>query len=416
MANINFYLKPGKENKKGQKSIVMRITYGDSRTMIFINKMIQPKFWSVSKQVVRAPNQRESENNYEDINATIKINRNKAEDAIRNATEKGLSLSDFYFKAWFADTHSGALKKKRDFFELFDDYIDANKAERTERTIKGYITVRNFMKAFQLATRFPVDVKNIDHTFMDALKKYAFSDRKIQHNYFAKIVSVLKSFLNWASNRGNKISEHYLKFSFPEKEKEIIFLTIDELMLLYNFDFNNKRLNNARDLFCFGCFTGLRVSDIIELRHEHIRDNSIHKTIRKTKKDEIIPLNQFALEILKKHQENPTMPLPSISDQKLNKYIKECCRIVDISEPINIVKFYGGKTEETTYRKWELITTHTARKTFLTNSILLGMNYMAARGIGGHTRDRSFNRYVKIAEDFKTKEMERTWGQLGKVN
>ena len=416
MANIHFYLKSGKENKLGQKSIVMRITYGSTRTIIFLNKMIQPKFWNSNKQIVRAPNQRENENNNDNINETIKAYRNKAEDAIRNATNNNLTLTDFYFKAWFSNTHSGAMKKNRDFFELFDDYLNANKAEKTVRTILGYTTIRNFLQAFQLATRFPVDIKNIDHEFMDALKKYAFSERKIQHNYFAKIVSVLKSFLNWVSERDIKISEHYRKFSFPEKEIAIIFLTIEELMLLYNYDFKNKRLNNARDLYCFGCFTGLRVSDIIELCHEHIRGNNIHKTIRKTKTNEIIPLNPFALEILKKHEANPLKPLPIMTGQKLNEYIKECCRIVDISEPINIVKFYGGKTEEKTHPKWELITTHTARKTFITNSILLGMNYMAARAMSGHKRDKNFNRYLKIAEDFKTKEMERTWGQLGKVN
>jgi len=414
MANLHFYLKSGKENKYGQKSIVMRITYDSIRTIIFLNKMIQPKFWNNNKQLVRAPTQRESENNHLDINDTIRLYRNKADDAIRNAAEKNISLSDYYFKAWFSDIHSGATKKVRDFYELFNDYIEANRAERAERTIKGYITVINFIKTFQAKTHFPVDIKNIDHAFMDALKKYAFTDRQIQHNYFAKIVSVLKSFLNWASERDIKVSAHFSKFSFPEKEKAIIFLTLDELMNLYNYDFKNERLNNARDLYCFGCFTGLRVSDIMELKSEHIRENNIHKTIRKTKSNEIIPLNPYALEILRKHEGYPDKLLPSISSQKLNEYIKECCQIVGITEPVNIVKFYGSKTKEFTYQKWELITTHTARKTFLTNSIILGMNYMAARGIGGHKRDKDFNRYVKIAEDFKSKEMERTWGELSR--
>ncbi len=412
MANINFYLKPGKINKSGEKSIIMRITYHQKRTVIFINCTINPKFWNSNKQIVRPPTQREADNNHDHINKMIRIYRRKAEGAIQNAIDNDLTLSDAYFKNWFAGKQ--ARNEKKEFFEWFDDYIESSRPDKAKWTVKGYESVKSFLKDFEKDTKTHIDMNALDMSFYDSLKNYAFIKRKtiVQDNYFAKITNVLKSFLSWAQDRGANVSDHFHKFSTPEREKEIIFLTIDELLTLYNFKFESARLEKARDIYCFGCFTGFRISDIQELRREHIKDGYIQKTIRKTKVIETIPLNQYSQQILDKYKDEGVNPLPTISDQKLNEYIKECCEKAKINSPVSLTRFYGGKTVESVFPKHELITTHTARKTFLTNSIILGMNYMAARGISGHKRDKNFNRYVKIAEDFKKKEMERTWGQL----
>ena len=106
---------------------------------------------------------------------------------------------------------------------------------------------------------------------------------------------------------------------------------MDELLHLYNYEFEFSRHRKARDLYCFICFTGLRYSDIRQLKHEHIKDRSILKRIQKTQRIETIPLNDFALEILQRHKELQLNCLPHISQQKANKYIKEACKIAEIN-------------------------------------------------------------------------------------
>ncbi|MCX6249802.1 MAG: hypothetical protein NTX61_03525 [Bacteroidetes bacterium] len=69
-------------------------------------------------------------------------------------------------------------------------------------------------------------------------------------------------------------------------------------------------------------------------------------------------------------------------------------------------------TREHSEPKWKLITNHTARKTFITNSIVLGMNTKTIKDITGHKKDSVFNKYVKISEEFKKLEMERTWDNI----
>jgi hypothetical protein len=104
--------------------------------------------------------------------------------------------------------------------------------------------------------------------------------------------------------------------------------------------------------------------------------------------------------------------LPELSSQKLNKHIKDCCEEAEIKTLVTHVDFSGGKATEKTAPKYSLITNHTARKTFITNSIVLGMNTKTIKETTGHKKDSVFNKYIKISEDFKKLEMERTWDNI----
>ncbi|MEZ5199409.1 MAG: site-specific integrase [Bacteroidales bacterium] len=409
MAKINFYLKPGTENKVGQKSIVMRITYDGKRTVIFTNQKVHTKYW-MKRQYVRPPYQHEPENNHEFINESIQLYRRKAEEAITNSLKKNIPLNDAYIKNWF--TNKQNYKNTGNFFDLFDNYIETGKVDKRPNTIKGYTSVLNFFKEFEKDTKHKINLHAIDMNFFDLLKNYAFINREIKDNYFAKIINVLKSFLNWAVERGLSISDTYKKFSAPEKEITIVTLTIDELFKLYNYEFENESFSLARDLFCFQCFTGLRISDLLDLKKEHIVDNKIMRTHFKTKEIETIPLNKFALQILEKYKHIHDHLLPKLSDQKVNEYIKKCCKKAGIVDNFSVVEFSGGKRKEVIKPKYKFITTHVGRKTFITTSLMLDMDRESVKAISGHKREENFKRYVKIAEDHKQKQMDKAWGKL----
>jgi len=101
-----------------------------------------------------------------------------------------------------------------------------------------------------------------------------------------------------------------------------------------------KTLDKARDLFVFGCLTGLRYSDIDNLRHENVKDGYLSLTVVKTKLE--VPMVGMAYDILAKY-DNPLRPLPEMSNQKLNLYIKEVARLARITEPMEIVRYSGSK-------------------------------------------------------------------------
>ena len=413
MANIHFYLRPAQKNKKGQKSIVMRVTHNYARPLFFIGFMVHPRYWSKRNQKVLKERDGEPENNYQAINSRISTFRQKAEHAIEHALKNDIPITDTYLKNEVSSI-SGRRKPSQNlsFFEVFDEYIESGKAVRANRTIVGYGTVKTFLKDFEQKTGKQIDINIIDFKFFDQLRSYAFNKRKVKDNYFAKIISVLKAMLTWAYQRGYVKDQTYREFKAVEREVDVIYLTIVELMALYNKEFTTQKLNRARDLFCFMCFTGLRVSDIKNLKRDHIRDGQIIKTIVKTRTTEIIPLNQFAQNILAKYKDDERYPLPKLSAQKLNDHIKDCCLEINMTDNVTFVEYSGGKTKEVSKLKYELITCHTARKTFITNSIILGMNTKTIKEITGHKKDSVFNKYIKISEDFKKLEMKRTWDTI----
>ena len=412
MANIHFYLQSGKINKKGQQPIVMRITHQNIRPLFFIGFVVNPKYWSQSNEKVKKPKDDEQDNKYISINERISLFRQAADAAINNALRDDIQITEAYLKNNIFNVSGKQRKTNMTFFEVLDEYIESSKAVRANRTIACYGTFKNFLQDFEKDTIYKVDLHAINFKFFDNLRTYALVKRKAKDNYFAKIISNLKAFLTWCQKRGYVKDLTYKDFKAVEREKDVIYLTLDELLILLNFKFESPKRARARDLFCFMCFTGMRVSDLRNLKKENIKDGQIFKTIVKTHKTEVIPLNQFAQAILAKYEHLEITPLPKLSSQKLNDHIKDCCEEAEINTRVHYVDYSGGKAREHSEPKWKLITNHTARKTFITNSIVLWINTKTIKDITGHKKDSVFNKYVKISEEFKKLEMERTWDNI----
>lgn len=305
--------------------------------------------------------------------------------------------------------------EQRELLSTFQEFIDQNKSHRAERTIKGYVTARNAIKDFLELSNSRLFLEDIDLEFYDNFRNYCFKKRKYLNNTFCKVISNIKTFMSWSEDRGYHSKLTYKKFKAVEEDIEVIYLTMEELLKLNNYEFENQKYNRVRDIYCFACFTGLRYSDITNLKDSNVYENEIKFTVRKTRStDHVVPLNEFAKRILEKYKGGFHSPLPIISSQKLNKNIQEACEIIGIDTPINITRFSGSKRIEKVVPKYTMVTIHTARKTFVTNSLILGMNTQVIKNITGHKKDASFQKYVKIADDFKSCEM-KLWDKIGIV-
>jgi integrase len=298
---------------------------------------------------------------------------------------------------------------RNDFFKAFINFVEVHRSVKAERTTTSYYTTINFLKRFEKERHGKITFDNFNLELFEKVRDFAYKDNGYTSNYFATSINKLKAFLNWATDRGLNYNLAYRKFKAPEVETTIVCLYQDELFALYGHDFKSKRLNQVRDVYCFGCFTGLRYSDIKDLRREHIKGDELQKTIIKTKQFLKIPLNKFALEILEKYQDHPYGPLPRFSSQKFNEYVKEACSIAKINSPVTVINYSGGRVMEKTVPKYELITSHTARKTFATNSLIFGMSETAVKRVTGHKKDQSFQRYVNFADQFLKEQTNAAW-------
>jgi integrase len=220
-------------------------------------------------------------------------------------------------------------------------------------------------------------------------------------NTIGTLIKNLKVFMNEAVDRKVTTNMQFKnrRFKTVEEPTDNIYLTEGDIKRLYELDLtDNNRLEKVRDLFIIGCYTGLRFSDLTKLRRENIsRDGSTAKinTI-KTGETVIIPLKSYVKAILAKYDGEPPQ---AISNQKMNEYLKELGQLADIDEDILITSTKGGVRATDSYKKWGLITTHTARRSFATNAYLQGVPSISIMKITGHRTEKSFLKYIKISQE-----------------
>ena len=365
-------------------------------------------FWNGSR--VKPGNKRE-DNNYQVINDELQKLEGKVSDIFLFLRINKLEFSKKLFLEKYESKEEITVFPELDFFKCFDDYIDKGKPIKTYNTIKGQVTVRNYIEIFAKEKGFKITFDIIDEGFFELLRDYSYQTKEIKQNYFCKIIKVLKSFLNWATDKGYNITRDFEKFKASDHDIDIIYLSFEELMKLYNKDMKSDKLSQVRDFYCMGCFTGLRFSDLSKLHLANISDDHIVISIQKTKtQNHAIKLNKYAKEILNKYKGTIYEPLPVISSQKFNEYIKDCCELAEINQSFTIHWFVGNQKKSLTQPKHRFITSHTARKTFITNSLFLGMEPKAIKKIANIKKDAVLDKYMKVTEAFTDEQMDKAWG------
>jgi len=113
----------------------------------------------------------------------------------------------------------------------------------------------------------------------------------------------------------------------------------------------------------------------------------------KTKHQVTLPVSQKLQAIIDKYQGKG---IPKLSNQKLNKHVKEIVRTAGIVQQVTITEHRGGKMHVRKYAKWELVSSHTARRSFATNAVLSGIPALEVMKFTGHRSMASFLQYVRI--------------------
>jgi integrase len=410
--NISFYLNTQLKTRHGDHPVYMYITYDGKRIRKPVNKVhTSQKLWDEEKQRIRRPAKADQLDETKSFNKRLEFIEVQVKLIDQEAFDRRIKLTEKYIIDRLMD-ESLVKMDQFDFFKAADQYLQSIKSVKAERTITGKKTVFNFLKQYQADTGNELTFHQMNITFFEDLRHYAFEKKKIGDNYFAKIIAVLKTFLNWAFERDYIKHEAFKKFQASERETEIICLTLEEFVSLYSHTFKSKRLDRVRDVFVFGCSTGLRFSDLVSLKPSNIQGDFIVKNIQKTQENIMIPLNKYSVGILKKYQDTIYETLPKVSHQKFNEYLKECCKEAGIDSTITITRFSGSHRKTTSHPKYELITSHAARKTFATLSLLMGMPERIVRNITGHKKEENFKKYVNFTKEYEKQQMNDVWDKI----
>lgn len=230
-----------------------------------------------------------------------------------------------------------------------------------------------------------------------------------QNETTKKEVSLSKWFFRWlvSKNLLTDLSFTTMKTHLKKANRNVVFLSWDELMKVYNYPFPHGRcLERTRDVFCFCCFSSLRYSDVYALRKSDIYDDAIHIVTKKTNDKLTIELNDYTRAILQKYSDlKGEKALPVVRNYRMNRHLKEVCRQCGLNEKLTDIFYIGNVKHEVTKEKWEMIGTHVGRKTFICNALMLGIAPSVVMKWTGHADYKSMQPYIDIADKAKQKAM-----------
>lgn len=409
MKKVKFYLKDPKS--KNPSLIYLFWSFNGQRLKYSTGEFIKPSDWNPNPITQRVKKPVTGSN---EINAYLD---KLSEDVLRIYRTGSLNndtISTDYIRAKLDELHKGK-SQKFTLFTFIASFIETIKSQRTTGTIQIYNNTLKQLKEFKEYSRKPLDFHNINLDFYSDFTDFLIRQKKLSSNTIGKSIKTLKTFLNEATERGLNTNLDYKskRFKVTQQDSESIYLSVDEIQLLSNLDLSkDSKLENVRDLFIVGCYTGLRFSDLSQLKSENINNGFIKIRTQKTNEVVIIPLNQLVIDILKKY--NGELP-NCISNQKTNLYLKNIGELAKLNDKVEISVNKGNLTTKSFKNKFNLITTHTARRSFATNLYLQGFPTVSIMKITGHKTEKAFMKYLKITTEQNAELLAEFWKENTKL-
>lgn len=302
--------------------------------------------------------------------------------------------------------------KKQEYLppmELIETFVKTAKV--TDGTRKDYNNTLNHLKDFDSYRGRVATWKDMGYQYYLDLTNYLETVKRLKASTVDKVVKNIKVFLNYADLQDNievnqdfkkTVSNKSLFAKTSKEEAEHVYLDEAEIRRITNADMGDARLTDIRDLFLIGCWTGLRISDLSRLEKGNISNGLLSITQKKTSGKVVIPVTDELQAVLNRYPER----LPKIpTDQHFNRELKKVAEIAGINTPVMAEVKHNGMTVTKPVPKYELITAHTARRSFATNLYRRGIPSTQLMFLTGHKSEAAFMRYIKVTREDNAKDV-----------
>lgn len=399
MAKYFVYIKKDYDSKSGYTPLYVRYNYDRTkRTLIATGHSIKPEHWDEKKKCVKraCPD-------YDEIEITVNKINLRLSNILDYANDNDIEPTvDFVLKELAVEREYEQKQARVDLFALLDKYIEEKAPFVSKDQVKDYKTLKKHLTAFKKHSSQAISFRNLNMKFYNEFMNYLFYEAVkpdgtvgLVTNSAGKVVRLLKGFVNYQMAKGT-ISTIDLKcFKVVEEETDAIYLTEKELDKIYKLKLSDdEELEQVRDIFIVGCYTGLRYSDLSTLNKEHIDpvNGYINIKQRKVHKAVVIPMIDYVPKILKKYN----YELPKVSSYRFNIRVKELGEKIKLDQHVEIVRKKGNTRIVDVHKKYELMSSHTCRRSFCTNMYLSGFPAEELMKISGHKSPAAFMRYIKV--------------------
>ena len=301
------------------------------------------------------------------------------------------------------------IQSKDDFFRIYDEFIEEKENDFSgnaisNSTLKRYKCNKTLLEDFEKKTKHKLSLGKFDEKTFNKFLKFCVENREHSANTVHRNIGLLKTFLLWAFNKKYSFNNSFVNFKKPPKFRtDEIALNIEQVEEIYAHDFSkNKKFERVRDLFVFGCVTGMRFGNYSTISKNDVQGDFIRVIDLKSKSKNLsIPLNNISKSILEKYE----YQLPNISNQKMNEYIKEVFKELKFTDEIKKTMKYGDQLVEINSEFYKRISSHTARRSFITIMKNKRVPDKVIMSYTGHTSLEVFNAYYRPSEDDKVNYM-----------
>ena len=397
--------------------IRMRVNFASKRIEFTTGFRIDAAKWDSNKQRVRNGCTNKLKQSASEINASLLGYYTEVQEIFKKFETEEIMPIPEQIKEAFNALHKPIeedIKPRKStpnaFYKVFDDFVRdcGRQNDWTDSTYEKFATVKNHLMNFRDGLTFDF----FDEKGLNDYVTYLRDIKEMRNSTIGKQLSFLKWFLRWAFKKGLHQNNDYdsYKPKLKSTQKKIIFLTWEELNKLREFEIPaaKQALDQVRDVFLFQCFTGLRYSDVFNLRKSDIKDDHIEVTTVKTSDSLIIELNNHSKAILDKYKDvafEDDKVLPVITNQKMNDYLKELAELAGIDEPVRQTYYRGNECIDEVTPKYALLGTHAGRRTFICNALALGIPPQVVMKWTGHSDYKAMKPYIDIADDIKANAM-----------
>ena len=418
MANIKFLIRD--MEAETEPTVYVSSRFGRNEKLMYATPLkVEPIFWNEKEE--RVKNSKYC--TYRDeVNGALNAIEALVKSFIaQSATSDNVTVSKDSLKN-LLDIHFGKVKDKaKDFHSFFEEFIELCDTRLSPRrggqtidykTKREYARTYYYIQEYEKNRKIKLEFRNIDKLFFNDFVAYLQELGLSTNTIWHKTVSI-KAVMKAANEQELTDNTKYTTFKNVSEESQAIALSEKELDLLAKHDFSQSpRLERTRDLFLIGCWTGLRFSDFTRIKQENIKDNFLTIQQQKTNEFVTIPLHPVFLSIWNKY--NGVLPA-NISNQKFNDNLKDVCKEVGLNDRVIKSITKGGKKISTVYEKWELVSSHTARRSFATNLYKSGFPSISIMQITGHKTESSFLKYIKVTKEEHAKMLLEHWQKNGNL-
>ena len=341
--------------------------------------------------------------NYMELSTLLRTILSKTASGYLNMRTSGLAITGDTIREMVRTVIHGdhTTSEKALFWKVFGEFIEEKKYLSAPSTIVKYNTLGKHLMAYEKLKGVKLTLEDINLIFHNGFMVYCIGQGFLT-NTVGKLVAMIKAFMNYAYDRKFTRNLEFKKFKVKSETTQPVFLTMEELRAIEKFDpGTNVSMVTSHRAFLVCCFSGQRISDLLSMKRKDIKRTKdgelwweVHQVkTRKVVRVFIINKVRKILDVYLAANTKEGYMFPKISPGVINRNLKTIGKAAGLTAEVTKVNYCGNKKQEVTGPKYMFLTTHVARKTFISMLCSSNMPDHEIQSLTGHASSREMNVY-----------------------